>query len=511
MAIKEVKPMKEKWKKLLGAEINTKLLAIGSVLLLLALMAPIARIMMFCTPWYDDYGYGKMTLIFWEAKESLWGALEGALTNVKSMWHAWQGTYTSCFFMSLMPAVWGTDKYKLGLWFIFGMLVLGIFCLVKVLLWDVLKCRDRWSCLVVQALVAATVVLLMRSAIEGFFWYNSGVHYTAMHGLGMLYIAGLLKLVYTEGKVRTGLLTAGSMLGALIVGGVNNVTALQVGLVILSILGFGAIFKKKRVLWVLPATLCYIVALGFNFGAPGNAKRMVHFTGMGLSPVEAVLRSFQSAFSYLGDFTGWMTVAIMIAMVPIIWRMVSKVQFRFPYPGLVFLWSFCLYAAGFTPTLYAMGHTLLGRATNMAKVTFQILLFMNLVFFLGWMCRYLREKRSATINMKNSWCFYLVMGMLMLGIFVAEPNKGGVYSSYCAYYFVHTGEAYNYYHEYLDRVAICESDEADVVVRPYVFKPWLLCLGDLSEDPNYEPNKFMADFFGKNSIICVAPEGSEQE
>ena len=503
--------MKEKIKKLLGAEINTKLLAVGAVLILVALMVPIARIMMFCVPWYDDFGYGRLTLRFFEAKESLWGALEGALVNVKSMWYAWQGTYTSCFFMSLMPAVWGTDKYKLGLWFILGMLVLGIFCLVKVLIKDVLKSRDRHACLVVQAIVTATVVLLMRSAIEGFFWYNSGVHYTAMHGLGMLYIAGVLKLVYSEGKVRTGLLVAGSMVGALIVGGVNNVTALQVGLVILSILGFGAIFRNKRVLRVLPAALCYAMALCFNYGAPGNAKRAVQLAGMSMSPVKAVLGSFESAFSYLDDFTGWMTVAIMIALVPVIWHIVSKVQFQFRYPALVLLWSFCLYATGFTPTLYAMGHTLLGRATNMAKVTFQMLLFLNLVYFLGWLCRYLKEKKTVTVNLKNSWCFYLVMGMLMLGIFAAEPNKGGIYSSYCAYYFVHTGEAYNYYHEYLDRVAVCESRETDVIVRPYVFKPWLLCLGDLSEDPNYEPNKFMADFFGKNSITCIAPVESEQE
>ena len=102
------------------------------------------------------------------------------------------------------------------------------------------------------------------------------------------------------------------------------------------------------------------------------------------------------------------------------------------------------------------------------------------------------------------------MVLLMLGIFVAEPNKGGIYSTYCAYYFVHTGEAYNYYHEYLARVEICESDEADVVIRPFVFRPWLLCLGDLSSDPDMEPNRFMADYFGKNSITCISVEEEEK-
>lgn len=89
-----------------------------------------------------------------------------------------------------------------------------------------------------------------------------------------------------------------------------------------------------------------------------------------------------------------MTLAIVIFMIPIIVNIVTKVNFKFQYPGLVFLWSFCLYAAGFTPTLYTMGHTLLGRATNMVKVTFQILLFMNLIYFIGWICRVIKEKKA---------------------------------------------------------------------------------------------------------------------
>lgn len=502
--------MKNRLKKVLGAEVNKKLLGIGAVLLLMALAVPIIRIMMYCVPWYDDFSYGRMTKSFWEMKNSFWDALQGAFLNTKGMWYAWQGTYTSCFFMALMPAIWGTDKYVYGLWLILLILIIAVFGLVKVLLRDVLKSHDGWRHLVVQSLVAITVVLFMRSAIEGFFWYNSAVHYTAMHALGMLFIAGLIHLVYATGRIRVSLLMIGSVAGAFLIGGVNNVTALQVCLVILSILGFGFLFRNKKVLRVLPAGVCYGVAMCLNMGAPGNAKRMVHYMGMKLSPVEAILRSFQEAFAYLDDFTGWMTLAIVIAAIPVIWQIVSKVQFRFRYPGLVLLWSICLYAAGFTPTLYTMGHTLLGRATNMVKVTFQLLLFINLVYFIGWLYQYLKEKRSVSVTLKNSWCFYLLMGLVMIGIFVAEPNKGGVYSSYCAYYFVHTGEANNYYNEYLERVAICESDAADVVVQPYVFKPWVLCLGDLSVDPAYEPNKFMAEFFGKNSIVCIASENEEQ-
>lgn len=498
--------MKNFLKKVIGCEINIKLLSIGSFLLLIALSIPIARIMMYCVPWYDDFSYGYMTKVYWETNHSFVEAIQGALKNVHGMWYAWQGTYTSCFFMSLMPAIWGTDKYVYGLWAILAILIISIFALVHVLMTDVLKIKDRWLCLFIQSMVASTVVLFMRSAIEGFFWYNSAVHYTAMHSLGILFITGLIKLVYTKGKVKTWLLIIGSIAGAFIVGGVNNVTVLQVGLVMVSIIVAGLFFKKKRVLLLLPATACYAFAMYINMSSPGNAKRMVHYVNMKLSPVEAILRSFQSAFAYFDDFTGWMTLAIVIFMIPVVLIIVSKTKFEFKLPGVVLLWSFCLYATGFTPTLYTMGHTLLGRATNMVKVTFQMLLFINLVYLLGWLYRVLRQRKDVTLKLKSTWSYYLVLGVIMIGIFAVEPNKGGIYSTYCAYYFVHTGEAYNYYQEYMQRVEICESDEPDVVVTQYGYKPWVLCLGDLSEDPNSEPNKFMAQFFGKNSITCVPRE-----
>lgn len=497
--------MKERLKKVFGFEIDKRLLALGTVAVLLVLMLPIARIMMYCVPWYDDFGYGNWGKSFWEIKHSLWDVLQGAIASAKSSYYAWQGTFSSVFLMSLMPAIWGTDKYVLGLWFVLIVLALAVFAIVGVLLREMLG-ADKWLTLTVQAVVTAVVVVLFRSPIEGMYWYNSAVHYTAMHSFGILLIAMLVKMIYTDKKGWKVVLLAGSVLLGAFIGGGNYVTVLQAVLAILSVLGFGLLFKKKSVLWVIPSGVSILIAMFFSVTAPGNEKRMAHFTGMNMTPVEAIIASFKSAVTYFGDFTGWMTLAVMILLIPVILKIVSKASFEFKYPALVLVWSFCLYATGFTPTLYTMGHTMLGRATNVAKLTFQILLFLNAFYLTGWGCKKLREKKGVDLQGKNSFCFYAIILLIMVGIFVAEPNKGGKYNTYCAYYFVHTGEAYNYYQEYLRRVEICESDEADVTVSPYVFKPWLICPGDLSDDPQYEPNQFMATYFGKNSITCVSPE-----
>lgn len=500
--------MKMRIGQVLKKEISMKILAVGAFLALIVLLIPLLRCMMYSVPWYDDFIYGRYTKNFYETKGGFLAALEGALLYTKTEWYAWQGTYSSCFLMCLVPSVWGTDKYVYGLWFILAVFLAGIFCLTKVLIRDVLKSEDKWSCLMVQSVLAAMAVVFIHFPREGFFWYNGAVHYTAMHGFGMLLIAGSIKLVYAKGMLKTIFLMIGCLLGTVVVGGGNNVTALQVGLVLLSIIGFGLIFKKKRVLLLIPVVICYGVAAYENFAAPGNAIRMSHYVGMKTSPVEAILRSFQSTFTQLDNFTGWKTVAVLVMLLPVIYYIISKVEFEFRYPGLVSVWSVCLYATGFTPTLYTMGHILLGRANNVARITFQFLVLINMFYWMGWLYKHLKKKEK-TFSFKNTWSFYVLMIAIMVGIFALQPNKIGEYSSYAAYYYVHSGEAYNYYSEYLERVAICESDEPNVVVRPFGYTPWLLCPGDLSEDANAEPNMYMAKYFGKESITCIATEEEE--
>ncbi|MCM1025740.1 MAG: hypothetical protein NC432_04855 [Roseburia sp.] len=244
-----------------------------------------------------------------------------------------------------------------------------------------------------------------------------------------------------------------------------------------------------------------------NISAPGNQVRAAHYVGWGYPPVEAVLRSFLEAFLHLGEFSGWITVAVMALFVPIIWYMLGKTEFSFRFPALVLVVSFCLYATGFTPTLYAMGHGGYGRVLNCVKITYQILLILNEVYCLGWLRGYLAKRGKKDFREGAPWWFYGLVGAGMLVIFAFfSRSQAGCYSSYGAYYFVHTGEAYNFYQEYLNRIETIVNGGEDVVVEPYYYRPWFLCIEDLSADPSAEKNQAMAQWYGKNSITCVAPE-----
>ena len=104
------------------------------------------------------------------------------------------------------------------------------------------------------------------------------------------------------------------------------------------------------------------------------------------------------------------------------------------------------------------------------------------------------------------WWFYPIIGFVVLFIFSIEPNQAGNYSAYGAYYYIHSGEAYNFYQQYLERVELLKSDEQNIVFEPYRFKPWFLCVADLSENPDNEANWALGVWYEKDTIIVDYPD-----
>lgn len=485
------------WKK----EVNEKLLAVGAAVLLALLLIPLLRIMEYAAPWYDDYTYGKFVKNFYVETHSLLGVLQGALYCAKSSWFAWQGTFSSIFLMALMPGTWGEDKYFLGPLLILLLLLTGVFVLVRVLVRDVLK-GSGWSCLFFQCATAGVTVVLMHTAQTGIYWYNAAVHYIAMHGFAILLTAALVKLYYVRSRIGLGALTAGSVILAVLAGGSNFVTSLQGLLLVLTIIGMGAFFRRKRAWLCLPAALVYCGAFFLNVSAPGNAVRQTQLTGMGMGPLPAIGHSFLAAFSYIWKFGGLITLVVLLALAPVLWNVVRKSPLSFRLPGLVSLYSFCLFAAGFAPSFYSLGHEGLGRTLNAVKLTYQLLLILNEGYWLDWLCRKAEQRAGEECAARCYWWLYPLAGAAMLLVFAVSPNQAGNYSSYGAFYYVRTGEAYNFHQQYLERVALLNSDAETVVVEPYRFKPWLICAGDLSDNPEAEENRAIADWYGKQSVVC---------
>ena len=479
-------------------------------LLLLALI-PLFRLTIYAVPYYDDYNFGRFARAAIEQEQSKWAAISGALDCSRTQWYAWQGTYSSIFFMTLMPAVWGEQYYFLGPVFILLLLLAGSMVFTHVILRKVFR-MEKWSSLAIQAVITIAEFMFIYSAQSGSYWYNGGIHYVGMHGFGLLFLSVAICLERAEGRTAKGLLFTASVLLAMITAGSNFVTALQGLLCLLTILLVSVVVERRRTgLWLLPPTLVYIIGFGLNVAAPGNSVRARSYVGWGYGPLESIGRSFLEAVKHIPEYTGPVVLMVILLLVPMIWQAVKSTDYRFRYPGIVLALSFCLYATGYTPSLYSLGHAGLSRTLNAVKITYLLLLFLNEIYWIGWL-RQLLEKRAeqttgqltiqkwAIRNGAAAWWFYVLIGVACLVIFRASSNQAGHYSSYGAYYYVHTGEAYNFHQEYLERVAILSGPEKDVQLPAYQFRPWFLCMGEISEDADNEANRSLAMWYHKDSV-----------
>lgn len=492
--------------------------AAAAVCLLLLLLVPLLRLAQYAVPWYDDYNYGQFVKNFVDAERSIRSAVSGAVYCMKTQWYAWQGTFSSVFFMSLMPAVWGEQYYFLGPVFLILILAFSVWTLTGVLAGRVLK-SDRLNRIVLQAVSTAIVVEMIYSAQQGFYWYNGGIHYVGMHSFLLLLIAAWVSLMTDSGRVGSVFLVAGSMPGAVLAGGANYVTALQGLLVGLSFVALGTWMRRRRTILLIPSLLVYGVCFYQSACAPGNNVRseiLHNYGGDRMQPVLAVVYSFKEAVLHLEEFTGPLLLIMLALALPFV-RSVFRRTLRFPCPGLLSAWSVCLYAAGFTPSLYVLGHGGFDRTLNAVKITYQLLVMINFVYWTGWICQKQLESRrlrklavlwgrvQKAVGIGRENCalrFYLLTGALVLTAFMLEKDQAGNYASYGAYYYIHTGEACAFHQEYLDRVETIKNGGSIVAVNAYYFRPWFLRVGDLSDDPQREENQAMARWYNKEAIYC---------
>ena len=488
--------------KLLNKTVSTKIIKFILAAALLLSLVFLLRIAFYAVPWYDDYSYTQETKYYLETYgKGPISAVKGAISTTKGMWWAWQGTFSSIFLMALCPLAFGESLYWIGPVFLILILTVSEIAFGHTLARRVFS-MDRDSSWCMGLSMAILSVWRLYSANSGFYWYNAGVHYVAMHSFMLLFAVVLICLCDKKSAADTTLKIIISMILALMCSGANSVTALQGLLAVIPIALFAFFVKKRKPFVFIPATVMYIIGFYYSVTAYGNTRRAAFFTGTSNSAIMAIIKSFGKALGFLWEFTGVFTIVFIVLLAPIIWKGLNKVTYKFRLPGILVVLAFSFYATSFTPTLYAIGDSDIGRVLNAAKLTYQIMLVLSEIYVIGW----IKAKVSDT-SREIGYVWLYAAGLLVLAaLFAVSPMERIGYTPYGAYYYVHTGEAEAYHNGYLDMVREIKSQGADVKVVRNVFKPAYLYAGELSEDPAYEPNAFMARWYGKNSISVIADE-----
>lgn len=504
-------------------------------------LIPLFLLTKYAIPFFDDYGYSAPVWIHYMlGGYRLRGVISGSVENAVHMWHTWQGTYSSIFFMGLNPMIFGEQYYVIGPVFILCNFLFSLFVFIFVTARHFLQ-KTGIPVLGMFSGISLFLILFLYTPQQGFYWFNGGIHYIGMFSFEMLFLSILMLLCgkplfqKTEGDVNKNKITGVvltvigvfiSIILGFVVAGANFVTTLQTLILLVSGILLAVYYKNKKILLWIPSLISFGIGFYLNLSAPGNAVRAAYFPD---SPdaMHAILLSFPESIKFIKQFLDVKTVLFLILLFPFAWVLTeknkTKSKLRYPVWGipLIIIWSFCLYAACFTPGLYGTGAINLSRMINVIKITFQLLLVINMIYITGSVRRILERRKAADkasdadiSDITVSWekerssksgikipIAALILWLALFALcFAFCKDRVGKYSSYGAYHYLADGEAKLFHAQYEARLAKLKTPEMDIRFEPYSVRPWFLIWQDLSEDPGDDQNREMAYYYGKTSV-----------
>lgn len=483
-------------KRISEIEIKNKTLLILLIVAAIMLLLPVLIIAKYNHPCADDFTYGYYTHAFWSTTGSISETFKWAFHTVKSTYDTWQGTFSSAFFMSLSPVVFGEDLYWITSFIMLGIWGIAVYYLFYVLLIHIFNVNKvYWG--ILSTVVYLFSIQQMYSPVNGIFWYNASIHYTFMQSILLIMLSHVVRLLQVEMKWRKILFMIFSILGAIIASGANYITVLNGCIFISLIFLYALIKKKKRVLYVIPSFLIFYIGAYFNITAYGNQIRSANFEGF--SSVETIKLSLISGSNKGLEFFSVYLLIAMFFLFPTIWNMLEGTKFEFRLPGIFTFLSYCIFSTMFSPAYYGMGSEGVDRTINVIKMMYHILVFLNYIYWIGYARRKLREKELKFI-MPQYLLFYIVCGVILMFFFMTSPTKETDSMSYAAYLSIKSGEAEGYDKQYDARLKLLESDEKNIELNEFMFQPRLLYYDDITTDIYDWKNSAVKNWYGKESV-----------
>ena len=453
----------------------------------------------------DDYTFAKNAMLVWNETHSVFKVLVAQIAYAKECYFTWQGTYFSEWFVTSLIGIFGRDAYYVGTYLSLGGLVLAEGAGIMVFLTKGMG-ADKYRAGVITAGCLCMQVLLTPVPVEAFYWFCGAVMYTFSHALAWLLVTALF-FFYNKreaAKWKVILLEGVILLLCVAVGGGNYITALTV--LILHVLYVIWMFWKKhpRKIPALCNAVFFLAAFLLNVAAPGNLARQQSSGVERISAVGSILLSLKEAAEYLLVNTIPPCVILGILFIPLFTHIVRRRNYKYPWPVLVSIISFGVFAAQFTPTLYALQITGAGRIQNLYRFNFYILLYGNELYWIGWLLRRFREKWNVDSKKKDGQTSYLLPGWMAGGLILCTSLYiwgGSTLTTLSAINDLRTGVAKQYSMEHCERLTVLEDDSLkEVYLKPLSVTPYLLFFGDVTEDTEDWVNQSMADYFEKDKI-----------
>lgn len=478
-----------------------KLIAFGFVLLLILVLIPLVVLAKYNFPSIDDYCYASDC--GYSYGESV-GGLSVFWTQIETTynyWLKWQGTFFGNYFAYVCNALFMEDYY-----FLTPVLTLLPMVLAELYAGMIIFTKG-FGTTRAQALIGTIPcilyqVLLTPCPVEAYYWMCGATLYTSMFAVGIVGIACMVSLLKKGENEKKGLVKAALFVLAFMIGGSNYISGLFTLAVFVCITMYAWYIKHKEKIWFSVVTLFAIGCILLSIFSPGAARRQ-STVGESTPALEAILQSFVEAYKYLSAWTLLPVILLLLALIPLFWKIVSIRKYRYPLPVIFTLLSFCIYAMEFTPCLYAIGCIGAYRVVNIYRFTLYILLVVNWFYWIGYIRRCIGERFcKVKVLSKIPLRSILYTGTVFAIVTSVFLYYGGsTITTVSAVWSLRTDSAARYYAQHEERYKVLtDSTIQDAVLEPYTELPYMLFFGDIKEDPNAWENGAMAKYFHKNSV-----------
>lgn len=492
------------WKK---EELHIRVIFIGMILILVAVLVPLFMMAHYNFQSVDDVGYATSAQNVWKETHSVLKVFAGQLSYAWDYWHKWQGTFAAEWLVTSLMAFFLNDAYYMGTYLALGGFAIGEMLLFLIILKKILG-ADIYRASIISVCIVCMQVLLTTVPAEAFFWFCGAVLYTVVYNEALVLLSLLLLLYFRPKKIwKRLLLYIGITLLTIMISGGTYVTLITMLLVyFFTVVWYW--YRKNPHKWFVTAEMgLYLVGFLLNVLAPGNQKRLAVANATEMSAIKAILLSIKEAACYVGTNTILPCMVLALLLLPLFVNVVRKKKYRYPFPVLVSLVSFGVFAAQFTPTIYTIGIAGPGRILNLYRWTFYIWLYGNELYWTGWLLRRFQLMKIENEKDNASHKCYLLPGWIAGGILLCYALSiwgGSTLTSWSAFNSLRTGEAKLYYEEYQERLVVLEDDTIkDAYLEPYTSAPYLLFFGDITDDPDDWVNRGLAAFYNKNTVTLI--------
>lgn len=463
-------------------------------------LIPMFVIGMYNYPSADDYSIGSNVRQTWLVSHSLIQTIWQAVLRAVEDWLVWMGYFTSNFLMAIPPCVFGEKWYALTTVIMVGSISLSTGYLLYQLFVKVLK-ADKYISRSVICIMLLFTVQCMVGRVEAFYWYCGAANYMLTHSMAMCFYGMLVSLVANKHK-RIFMIMAAAL--GFLVGGANQMTALNVAIILFVAFIYIIYTKRWKEKLNLMIPMCaFYIGFVLNIAAPGNWVRSEISHGMG--PLKAVGVSLLYGLEYcLGEWTDWSILVMIVLLIPLLWKLVERTEFKFPCPIIVMIFGFGVVSAMMTPPLFAVGNIGAARLKALTFTMYILVLILCELYVIGWIQKkyFNISVKEKTTKFSTEMIMFLMSCILCLGvgaclIVIANPHY---YTSSSAMTDLLDGSAKKYGEALAKRAEIYNSGEKDIVVEPLETEPQLLYFLDIAEDPEEWQNKALCKFYSLNSV-----------